>query len=195
MLKHILFVVILIGGGYYFWNARPVVHGPGVIAPNEPTQQRAYGVNAIKKDEYTLRPIARFEIEARVLSKKRYFEDKESDLAPYDIVVGWGPMSDERNLNEVLIKQSDRSFYWEMIEPPIPTHEMRRHVANLRLIANSEQMQDQISNVRLGQIIHIKGFLVNIENAEGTVRQTSLIRSDIGEDSAEIVWVEQYSVL
>lgn len=195
MLKHILFVVILVGGGYYFWNARPVVHGPGVVAPNEPTQKRAYGVDPIAHEDGIFRPIARFDIEARVLSKKRYFQDEEASFAPYDFVVGWGPMSDERNLNEILIKQSERSFYWEMIEPPLSLHKMRSHTANLRLIPKDAEMLEALGNVRQGQIIRLKGFLVNVESSEGWTMQTSLIRNDTGKESAEIVWVKEFAVL
>lgn len=195
MLKHILFVVILVGGGYYFWNTRPVVHGPGVIAPNEPTQKRAYGVDPIARKDVSFRPIARFDIEARVLSKKRYFGDQEADFAPYDVIVGWGPMSDERNLNEILIKQTDRSYYWEMIEPPIPIHEMREHTTNLRLIAKDETMLESFGDIRQGQIIRLKGYLVNVESTEGWQMHTSLIRKDSGRESAEIVFVNELTVL
>lgn len=195
MLKHILFVVILLGGAYYFWSTRPIVHGPGEVAPNEPTQKRAYGINHISHNDATIKPVARFDIEARVLSKKKYYEDEESDFAPYDFVVGWGPMSDERNLDEILIKQSDRSYYWEMIEPPIPVQQMREHTANLRLIHQNEEMLNKLEDIRIGQIIRIKGYLVNVDTEQGWSTETSLIRSDSGVEGTEIVWIKELTVL
>lgn len=195
MIKHILFVVILLGGAYYFWTTRPIVHGPGEVAPNEPTQQRAYGINPISHNGVTIKPIARFDIEARVLSKKRYYQDDESEYAPFDIVVGWGPMSDENNLNEMMIKQADRSFYWEMIEPPIPIPEMREHTANLRLIHQDDKMLKKLEDIRVGHIIHIKGYLVNINTEEGQSVETSLIRNDIGKEATEIIWINELTIL
>lgn len=195
MLKHILFVFIMILGGYYFLNSRPVEHGPGVVAPNEPVQQRAYGIKAIDYEGLKLSPFAKIDIEARVLSKKRYFEDKEAEFAPYDFVIGWGPMSDERNLDQILIKQTERSFYWEMIEPPISISEMRQHSANIRLIPSDTQMSDQIGNIRIGEVIKVKGYLVNVASKDGWSVESSSTRKDTGKKASEIIWIKELRVL
>lgn len=195
MVKHIFFILLMVGGGYYFWNSRPVVHGPGVIAPNEPAQQQAYGIHDINYKEFKLSPFAKIDIEARVLSTKQYYEDREAGFAPIDFVLGWGPMSDERNLDKILIKQSERYYYWEMIEPPIPVNEIRTSSANVRFISPSEEIADRLQDIRQGQVIRVKGYLVEVNSNDGWSVRSSSIRTDSGKEASEIVWIKELSVL
>lgn len=195
MLKHILFVIILVGGGYYFWTIKPIVHGPGEVAPNQPFQQRAYGVKSLEHQNYKFIPVAKLELEARILSKKKYYEDRETEFAPYDLVIGWGPMSDERNLSKIMVKQVDRSFYFEMIEPPIPIQKMHNNTAIMRLVVSDEGISQKIQDLRIGNIISVKGYLVNAQSNDGWSMKTSLIRNDTGREAAEIVWVKELSIM
>lgn len=195
MVKHIFFILLMVAGGYYFWNSRPVIHGPGEVAPNEPVQQQAYGLNDIAYQDLKLSPFAKIDIEARVLSMKRYYEDRESKFAPYDYVLGWGPMSDERNLDKILIKQSDRFYNWEMIEPPIPINKIRSSSANVRLISSSEEILEQLKNLRIGHVIRIKGYLVDVQSKDGWTIKSSSIRTDTGKEASEIIWIREFSLL
>lgn len=195
MVKHIIFILLMVGGGYYFWSSRPVVHGPGVVAPNEPIQEQAYGIKAITHEGYTFSPFAKMDLEVRILSKKKYYEDRESEFAPYDFVVGWGPMSDEKNLDKLLIKQTDRYYYWEMIEPPIPVHDIRTHSANMRFISPSTEIAERLDNLRIGQIIRVKGYLVNVKAQDGWKAESSKIRTDSGEEATEIIYIRELSVM
>ncbi len=195
MVKHIFFILLMIAGGYYFWNSRPVVHGPGEVAPNKPVQEQAYGVSKIDFKNLKLSPFAKIDIEARVLSKKKYYEDREANFAPYDIVLGWGPMSDERNLDQILVKQSDRYYYWEMIQPSIGIHDIRTHSANIRFIAPDEEVSDKLANLRIGQIIRVTGYLVDVKSDEGWTLKSSSERTDSGKTASEIVWINTMQVL
>lgn len=194
MMKHLLFIIIIVGGGYYFWTTRPVTHGPGVMAPDKPVQTQAFGQNSFEHNNYTITPLAKFEMEVRVLSKKRYYSDTQSEIAPYDFVVGWGPMSDTRNLDHILIKQSDRFFYWEMIQPPIPREEMWKHSANMHLLPSNEIIMEKLSKVREGHIIELKGYLVKVKSEKGWILKSSLSRNDKGKSSSEVVWIEDFKI-
>lgn len=194
MLKHIVFIAILVGGGYFFWTTRPITHGPGVVAPSEPTQRNAFGIRNIDYKTYEIDPMAEFNIEARVLSKKRY-TDRMAEAAPYDFVLGWGPMSDERNLDQMLIKQSDRYFNWEMTSRPIPQMEMIKHTANVHLIPSSQEIEDKMAMVRQGHVIQIKGFLVEIKSDNGWSLKSSMKRNDFGKDASEVVYIKEFNIL
>lgn len=195
MVKHIFFILLMIAGSYYFWNTRPIVHGPGEVAPNQPVQQQAYGLNNITHKDFKLSPFAKIDIEARILSIKRYYEDREAKFAPYDYVLGWGAMSDEKNLDKILIKQSDRFYDWEMIEPPIPINEIRTNTANVRLISPSKEVSEQLEDLRLGQVIRIKGYLVEVHSKDGWTIKSSSIRTDTGKEASEIIWIKELSFL
>ncbi|WP_445666136.1 hypothetical protein [Fodinibius sp. AD559] len=196
MIKHFLFIILLIGGIYYYWTTRPVEHGPGVVAPETPVQEATYNADKFTYKGFEITPKANIDLEARVLSIKNYYFDQYSELMPTDIVVGWGPMSDERNLNSLMVRQSDRSFYYEMAKPPIKKNEMWKNASNMHLIGSTKQIREKINTLREGHIIRIEGYLVNATSPkEGWTLKSSLKRDDIGKDSSELVWIKSLTIL
>lgn len=195
MIKHLLFFVLLCGGVYYYWTTRPVEHGPGVIAPKTPVQQATFNADKFDYKKFNIIPKANFRLEARILSIKNYYFDKYSELSPTDIVFGWGPMSDGRNLGSLMVRQSDRSFYWEMTEPPIKQQKMWQHAANMHLIGSTQRIREKISSLRQGHLVKITGFLVNAKSPAGWTLKTSLSRKDIGDNASELVWVKSLTIL
>ncbi|MEL7834647.1 hypothetical protein [Fodinibius sp. Rm-B-1B1-1] len=196
MIKHLLFIVLLIGGIYYYWDTRPVEHGPGVVAPETPVQEATYNADTFAYKGFKITPKATINLEARVLSIKNYYFDKYADLIPTDVVVGWGPMSDERNLSSLLVRQSDRSFYWEMAAPPLEKQQMWQHASNMHLIGSTKAVRDKINDLREGHIIHIEGYLVNATSPkDGWTLKSSMRRDDIGKSSSELVWIKSLTIL
>lgn len=195
MLKHFLIILLIGGGVYYYWNTRPVSHGPGIVAPETPVQETTYNADKLTFKDFELTPQATINLEARILSLKNYYFDKYSDLTSTDVVFGWGPMSNEQNLSSVMVRQSDRSFYWEMTRPPIDRPQMWRHASNMHLIGPTETIRDKIRSLRRGQIVKIEGYLVNAASPEGWSLKTSLSRDDIGGNSSEVVWINSLTVL
>lgn len=195
MLKHLLLFVLLCGGVYYYWTTRPVEHQAGVLVPKSPVQEATYSIDKFDYKSFHLTPKAKINFKARVLSIKDYYFDKYSDLTPTDIVFGWGPMSDNRNLNSLMVRQSDRSFYWEMTEPPIKQQKMWHHAANMHLIGSTKKIRDKISSLRQGHLVRVKGYLVNAKSDAGWTLKTSLSRKDIGDDACELVWIKSLTIL
>ena len=195
MFKHLLFIVLIFSGVYYYWTTRPVTHGPGEVAPKTPVQEKVYEANRLNYKSFELIPKAKLNLEARVLSLQNYYFDKYSDLTPTDVVFGWGPMSDEKNLGSLMVRQSERSFYWEMTKPPIKQQQMWRHAANMHLIGSTQEIRETITSLRKGQIVKIEGYLVNAKSPEGWKLKTSLSRDDIGENSSELVWIKNLTIL
>ncbi|WP_138429710.1 hypothetical protein [Fodinibius saliphilus] len=195
MIKHLLIIVLIGGGIYYYWTTRPVTHGPGIVAPNTPVQETTFNSKKISYKDFILTPRANFKLEARVLSTKGYYFDKYSELTPFDVVFGWGPMSNETNLESLMVRQSDRSFYWEMARPPLEQQKMWQHAANMHLIGSTQKIRDKISSLRQGQVVKMKGVLVNVNSPDGWKLKTSLTRKDIGENSSEVVWIKSLTIL
>lgn len=194
-MKHLFIVILLLGSGYYYWTTRPISHGPGEMVTQDPIQKNAFGVKPFDHDRFRIEPLARYEIKARVISKKRYRGNTRSDLSPYDIVVGWGPMSDSRNLDYVLFKQSDRDYRWEVTTPPIPESQMRQHSANMHVIPSSEVMLKKLKDLREGHIINLKGYLVKASAESGWTLKSSMSRNDSGSSTSELVWVEEFEIV
>ncbi len=132
--KTLFFIGLIAYGGYQHWQQRPVLHGAGVIAAEDPIQRNLDNATPIIKNGYQITPLADFHVEARVLSAEHYWMDHEADLAPVDLALGWGPMSDEAVLDKITISQSNRFYFWRLESFPIPREDIETHSANMHMI-------------------------------------------------------------
>lgn len=194
MLKNLLVLVLLSSGVYYYWITRPVTHGPGIVAPEAPVQKVIGDEEPFNYKGFSLTPKAKITFEARVLSIENYYFDSFTDLTNTDVVFGWSEMSDERILDELLVRQSDRSFFWEMTAPPIQQRKMWRQTANMHLIGPTKEIRQKIKALRKGHVVKIEGTLVNASSESWTLK-TSLSRDDIGSGSSELIWINSISIL
>lgn len=196
MLKNLLVFVLLSSGVYYYWITRPISHGPGIVAPDAPVQTEIGFSNddPFSFKGFTLTPKAKITFQARVLGIENYFFDSFTELSDTDIVFGWGEMSDERNFESLLVRQSDRSFYFEMTTPPIKEHKMWQQTANMHLIGSTKTIRNKIQRLRKGHIVKMEGLLVDAASESWTLK-TSLSREDIGEGSSELIWINSITIL
>lgn len=190
--------VLLLFGlvGYSAFNHyqhRPVVHGVGEVAPSEPLQTSTHAAD-IAFNGFTLTPLADYEIRARVLSTEDYSMGIEAKLSPTDLALGWGPMSDEAVLNQVKITQGNRFFYWRVDTFPIPQREIELHAANTHIIPANDSVRRQLGKIRPGQLVHIKGQLIEAKRADGWHWRSSLSREDTGAGACELIYVTELYV-
>jgi hypothetical protein len=179
--------------GLQRYAKRPIVHGPGIIAPRMPRQINLRQKLSFRHNGYVITPLAMFDIEARVLSIKKYRFDKLAKLSPYDVALGWGAMSDERVLDALTITQSNRFYYWWGRHLPIPGQAIAFNSANMHLIPGRREIVKQLRRVRRGHVVSIKGFLVRVD-AGNWYWVSSLTRQDTGAGACELIWVQEFSV-
>ncbi len=190
-----LFVIALIAySGYYSWQKRPVTYSPGVVATAEPIQNELDDAAIIELNGYQLTPLEEFNIEARVLGTEHYSMDRESDLAPVDLALGWGRMSDEAILKDISISQSSRFYYWHVDNFPIPRQEIETHSANMHMIPADSSMEETLKTVRPGQLVSLSGYLVEAKAPDGWKWRSSLTRNDTGRGACELVLVKSLYV-
>lgn len=181
-------------GAYQHFSQRPIVHGDGIIAHLQPVQQpfqESTNQTNFELNGYTITPLQSFEIEARVLATKNYSLGREADLSPVDLVLGWGKMSDEAVLKEIRISQSGRFYYWHVEQFPIPRQEIETHSANMHMIPANSQLEKLLKSVREGQIVNIKGLLIEARATDGWRWKSSLTRNDTGAGACELVYIEK----
>ncbi len=110
-----LAVVALIAyGALGAWQHRAISHGPGVVAPNAP-QQRLLDESqrrAFTHNEHQITPLAEFSLAARVLGNERYRLSGGAEIAPLDLALAWGPMSDESVLEQMEFEHGNRWLSW-----------------------------------------------------------------------------------
>jgi hypothetical protein len=111
------------------------------------------------------------------------------------VALGWGAMSDSAVLAELSISQSGRFYYYQwQNQPPIPPTEIAIHSANMHLIPTNSEIEQKIKNMRVGQVVHIVGQLVEAKTADGWHWRSSLTRDDTGAGACELVRVESIRI-
>ena len=178
--------------GYDDWLLRPLHPPDGPIAPDEPQQTDVEAAPVTMLGRWRLTPQARYDITARILGREDYHFDLLSDLIPEDLALGWGPMSDSRVLRSFEITQGARFYSWRpKQELVIPRQVVIEHSANTHVIPADAAVRHQLKRLRVGQVVHLSGFLVNAVRDDGSFINTSLTRSDTGPGACEVVLVQQ----
>jgi len=166
----------------------------GILAPGDPVQTSPEATTTWTFHDHVLTPLAAFEIRARVLSVERYRFDRPAELSPVDLALGWGPMSDSRVLEAFTIEQRDRWYFWRAAPMPIPEVEVISHSANMHMIPADEGIARRLKAARVGQLVHLKGQLVRADGKDGWHWVSSLTRTDTGDGSCEVIWVQSVTV-
>lgn len=170
--------------------ACPQMASPAGLA--EPLQIRVDGGPVVQLGDHTMRPLAAFAIEARVLGRKDYgLFDRGAALSPTDLALGWQRMSDKAVYERLDISQGGRwyRYRWGGDGPPIPVGEIVRSSANMHLVPASDAVADAIDDVRADQTVRLKGWLVEIKGEDGWQWRSSLTREDSGDGACELIYV------
>jgi hypothetical protein len=168
--------------------------GPGVFAPDPPTQEKIALPEKFAFEDYTITPLARFHVVAKVLSRRNYRWGREADLSPVDLALGWGRMSDESVVNRIEIWQSSRWYRWQTDAFPIPRREIETYSGNMHLIPANGSVESAIDRACTGHIVEFSGSLVRVDGKDGWRWVSSLSRKDTGDHSCELVYVEKFTV-
>jgi hypothetical protein len=129
-----------------------------------------------------------------VLHREDYSIGPLAQLVPTDFAVGWGPMSDSSVLADIEISQGNRFYYWRTDNWPIERRDIETHSANWHVIPENESVRDVLTRVRAGNLVELRGRLVDIEGKEGGMR-TSLTRDDTGAGACEILLADTARLL
>ncbi|MCZ6834946.1 MAG: hypothetical protein O7G85_04160 [Planctomycetota bacterium] len=196
-IKLVIGVIVVALALNLFWPEFSVRHAEGVLVPNAPYQGPPTIANVWAMDEFTFTPLAEIDMEARVLHKKRYRFGKTSELSQFDLALGWGAMSDQYIFDRLSFSQRGRWYFFQSKEQhmPLAPSVALNSSSNWHTIASSDEVQDAIANLKVGHIIHLKGQLVNVNTNDGWRWQSSMSRSDRGDGSCELIWVESVEVI
>ncbi|HUK01570.1 MAG TPA: hypothetical protein VLW26_04770 [Steroidobacteraceae bacterium] len=190
----IALLLVALWHGFNEWQQRPVHPPDGIIAALDPVQTDLEDgpLNTMTRGRWRLTPKARYDVTARILSREDYHFDLLSSLIPEDLALGWGAMSDNRVLQAFEITQGARFYSWRpKAELPISRQDVIAHSANTHVIPATAFVSTQLSQLRVGQVVHLSGYLVDGVRDDGAYIHTSLTRSDSGAGACEVVLVEE----
>jgi hypothetical protein len=186
-----LLILVLV---YFFYPETVIKYPAGITAPDQPKQTNFVGTKEWKLDEFSFRALAEYSIKARVLSRNNFSVGKESEISPFDLALGWGPMSDQNIIDKIDISQSNRWYRWKADVLPIPAREISLNSANVHIIPKDKTIDKKFDEVYKGSLIEMKGYLVEMTNTEGWRWKSSLKRDDTAGGSCELFWVDELIV-
>ncbi|MBQ0721808.1 MAG: hypothetical protein KBT89_16605, partial [Gammaproteobacteria bacterium] len=192
-MKKVLYITLILLAvlAWRDWNRREIVHEPGVLVSELPLQRAMEGSDPILLDGYRLTRRAEFGIRARVLSREDYRWGSESDLSPIDLALGWRAMSDQAVLDRITITQGSRWYFTRYDLPaPISDQAIINNSSNMHMVPANPWVLKKLKDVRRGDVVRLKGFLVDIDSDSGFRWRTSLRRDDTGNGSCELFYVE-----
>ena len=191
ILSSVLVIVLV----YFFYPEKVITYPPGITAPEQPKQNNLIYPKNWKVREFNIQGLAEYNIKARVLSRNNFSFGEESNLSPFDLALGWGPMSDQSIIDKIDISQSNRWYHWKADKLPIPAREISLNSANVHIIPKDERIEEKFDNVYKGSLVEMKGFLVNVTKEDGWHWKSSLKRDDTGGGSCELLWLEELNVM
>jgi hypothetical protein len=160
------------------------------LAPSEPFQGRT-GRSAFEHRGHRVTPVASFDLEALVLSRRNYGRDRGAEVSPVDLALGWGPMSNPRILSGIPIRQSGRWYRFRIHTlPRISAREVHRNSSNMHIIPSDGIVSDALDEVRDGDVIRMSGLLVDVAGRDGFRWKSSRSRNDTGNGACELVYAE-----
>jgi hypothetical protein len=148
--------------------------------------------------DWTLTPKAVYDANGVVLGRRRYRYGWNADLAPCDVALAWGDLANSGLYKSVSWSQSDR-WYWWRYDRGFP-HDNRyivTHSSNNHLIPATKNLSRAIIRIGKGDHVRLNGYLVYVDGIKDgkTFRwHSSLSRSDEGNGSCEIIYLERLTV-
>ena len=200
-----LALAVGIVGGVAAWLDRP----GSVDVPPGRTDAGAYVVRAIADgtpipvpEGGALLPVAQFEARGRVLNIER-FKPHQSLVnwipglrpATHDIGLGFGPMTDTANVSRFRfthegVSHGLRALFARPRDAMSQSEfdALARNITNVHVIPANDRVYARLRRVKHGELVTLRGLLVNVRDADGRVATTS---TTAGDRDCEIMWLEE----
>lgn len=201
-------LLIAAAGGLSAWADRP---GRVEVAPGR-TDPGVFRVVPVRDAPAiatasgdTLLPVAQFETRGRVLHIER-FKPYQSlanwvpGLRPstHDIGLGFGPMTDSANVERFRYSHEGatgglRALFLRPRDAMSQADfdALAPNVTNVHLIPANDAVLAKIRRIRHGELVTLRGQLVNVRDAQGRVATTSIAA---GDRDCEILYVTQIEI-
>ena len=180
-----------------FWDGPEPRTPPGVLVPDEPEQEAIESKHQWRYKDAEVTALANFRVRARVLLTAHYWWGREADASPVDLTLGWRLMSNQEILDGLHIYRMRRAYAWSARSNRLPAsvEDITAHSANMHMIPSTDDIAARLREIRRGDLVDIRGFLVEIKYPDGGTWRSSLSRTDTGNGACELVWVNELNKL
>jgi hypothetical protein len=180
-----------------FWDGPEPRSAPGVLVPYEPDQDAIETRHQWQFRDCQVTALANFRVRARVLLTEHYWWGRDAAVSPVDLTLGWRLMSNQEVLDGLHLYSMRRAYAWTARRGSLPASEadIIAHSANMHMVPSTGELAGRLGAIRRGDLVDIRGFLVEIKFPDGGTWRSSLSRTDTGNGACELVWVNDLSKL
>lgn len=178
-------MLLLLAGGFFFLWHRLGQLPPGVtvFTPPEEIETTPTLLRAVKELELWGR--SKVSLQGRVLGAKRY-RDAYIAVAPLDLLLGWGPMSDMGVLTPLAIALKDRAF--TIGEP----YNEGPFALAYHVLPTSREVGVVLGKLRPGMLVELEGVFFELRRNQ-SVRDS--LQPAPGKVKSRLLYVEQARIL
>ncbi len=202
-----LLAIVLVGSGFYIYGSlsapvsSPASAADPISITADPIQSAAPDttIPMIRKgkERYTLLPQARYQLNGRVVSYRRYYHGYMHYLSPWDYATLWG--NTDQYLPYLKFNQVVRFCLFKTRHPEkVDIAYILRHMANNHLIPSNQNIRKALGKVKKSDLVRIDGFLVNVIGVDRKNRVShwngSQTREDTGNGACEIIYVTRLRI-
>jgi hypothetical protein len=201
----VMLAAALFGGWNWYFHDRDVTHPPGIIAAGPP----AIVLGSTRpswsdRHGFQYRALGRISGRVVVVSRKNYSIGEFADLAPTDLAIVWGPLSDPQSYAQLHFDQRGSPFSGRFVVPelkrgtplaarPFPEIEafLLANLAHVHTIPADAEIAARLAHIRPGQVVTFSGILVEAKSPGGDMYVSSLT---LGTYHCEIAWVDELAL-
>lgn len=146
-----------------------------------------------KAGQFTLTPVAEYNLAGVVVSKETYSYDWNSEISPVDLAIAWGKLTEPEYEKYVSFSQRNRWYFYEYKpESPLDHSYINSHSSNNHIIPATLNISQALKTIKKREKVMLEGFLINLKGTykgETVYWNTSLTRQDTGNGSCELFYV------
>jgi hypothetical protein len=202
----IVIIVSFVGFLFSFWNRNDL---PGNIRYDantliEPVQSptRTQPFNAVYEGvEYKVEPEYEYELYGMIVSYRHHDGDSRmhfqanDHLNMLDVCVIWGDNTRNPDLDKIdfwngiftCVVQTRDQQAWDAFD--------MYELSNNHLISADDYIRSQVRDIKVGDQIHVTGYLASYSSEGGGKRGTSTTRLDTGDGACETLFVEKFEIV
>jgi len=202
----LFFAASVFAGARWYLHERPVSHPDGALAPAEPTL--TVGSDRAPWSDpggFRYRALGRFSGQVVVVARENYGIGEFAHLAPTDLAIVWGPLSNPAEYSQLAFEQFGSPLSGRFVVPELrrgstfarrPHAEVQQYLlanlTHLHTIPADRAIAARLSGIRPGQVIRFAGTLVDVTSPGGVHYTSSLALHDY---DCEIAWIEQLDLV
>lgn len=151
--------------------------------------------------EYRIEPQYRYDLHGLVVSYAHHSGNFSlhrlwnDHINVADVCVVWSDNISGADLNRIRFWNGKFTCNFETGDSGVWERFRQDQISNNHLLTIDEDIRRKIRRVRIGDQIHLRGWLASYANDRGFSRGTSITRDDTGNGACETVYLEEFEIL